>query len=1272
MGRSSLVLLCFMPFMFLGQETLAHPISKTVTIFGAEQGARLKIPKYSTNKYLLQVGSFDNYSNAEKYRNELSKLIANNTVRINTSNTIPVRYRVVIGPIQNEAQLISISHRLLARPSKLTKAQIRKAVWAKSTKPKAVTQKSKEHIGLTKSKQASKLNEKPPVKIVDQQPPPQSSKPQQLSRKKIPAFKPAQESFINSSLPTSTLHSEEKKEEHDWEKNLFLGSIEEVSRKQAGTNYKNKAPNLHYPLANDSSRDDQTVAAKTPPPLPEKTHFAESKNKSSVSEKPGRHGTEELNNQIASKFSGPLIQLAESETPIPLNLPNAQDSDTENRSKKITYYDDNRRQVEINLDQYEPKAFTLAFNVFLMNGNVNDALKIAVVAVENEPKNVEWRERLVEAALWSGNGELALEQWIFLIENNLNPEKYLYRALVLAKQVSDYDAQAIIYAYQLKKTPNNKELLLNNNIATQKRGYPDRALKMLQAIPNSQEDPQYLEQFIAITQGTDQPQQELGYLKKLISIDKSNTKAYLKEAEILYSRGDLNDAFNIYTEVAQKAEPTNLEFWKQYADLASITGHIQSTITALKILMKSNALDRTSAMELVELQELGNNLAAAYQDAKTIFNQNHDLSIGKLLLSLGAELNKWHEVKEVVDNLPPSDLAKLNNIPEYAILIATMNRQLGLVIESFQNWESILARWPEKTLVQDSFLWFLFDNNEFKQIEYVLSHWCEIFNAKPELWEAHAAILTAIGNNQLALQIVSPHWESINNDYASLLGVADLFIQNNNDYAAYYLQRRAMYLLLNEISPHPENLSTRQELALSELVKLFAPASVAYNVMLKMSEKLYSQPEVDEQIISWALETDNYDLSGLIIKSHALTGRFTPPWMSLTQALEENDRDLMQLLLLESPNQLPHRDRVIAATRIGNFKLAEEYAYQGLSEHPDEAEMYQLFTETTLPRANQFFVDQSIQTYGNVVGPLSELKGRFFVTPSLALTPYGIAWFPHSTKTSVIASPPAVDEIAGIIARKYVHRGWWEVNLAERKSLDHFFPASAKWHRDRIYPGLDAELSLGYHVKSDETTALLLGGMKNEAKLEFTYGRKSHDIYDAQLGVQRFLGQDGFYLGSGNELRLHWQHKWYLSYPDWNINFYGNLLNYKTKNRILPHLLQQLIPPNQDPTTAFYMPLSDINTGITFGFGQQYKEEYTHKWKPYAEAGLLYSRLLGLGQIVEGGVATSIFGRDHLVLHIEYAVNQQQVNQLINQPGQNQSQESQVYYKIGISYDRYF
>ena len=59
---------------------------------------------------------------------------------------------------------------------------------------------------------------------------------------------------------------------------------------------------------------------------------------------------------------------------------------------------------------YDERVYTFAYDVFLANGNIADAFRVAQAAVAQRPDDLAWRERMARAAEWSRQPAAALEQ----------------------------------------------------------------------------------------------------------------------------------------------------------------------------------------------------------------------------------------------------------------------------------------------------------------------------------------------------------------------------------------------------------------------------------------------------------------------------------------------------------------------------------------------------------------------------------------------------------------------------------------------------------------------------------------------------------------------------------------------------------------------------------------------------------------------------------------------------------------------------------------------
>lgn len=913
------------------------------------------------------------------------------------------------------------------------------------------------------------------------------------------------------------------------------------------------------------------------------------------------------------------------------------------------------QQFKKNLAPFNEKDYTLAYDVFLMNGNVDFAYTIAEKAVQAQPKSTTWRKKLIQAALWGNRPNIALTQYLYLVDHHIEQENYIQKALTLAEQLNNFDAQAKLIEMQLQQSPHDKVLSIKYSKALLNQGYPNRVLQYLNSVPQAEKDPEYLKILLSLAIAIDNPHLALQYAHTLWSLGKRPEEA-MQYAGLLSLKGDFKGAYRVYQDSLQAQELPS-DFLIQYGNIALLAGKNRAFSHVYHKLLHKEVIDKISLLELIRLEAFTGEVQTAYQDAEFAYQKYHYAELIPVILELGERLKKWKEIKSFLVKIPSKELAKLEKKPQFALLLIAISGHLNMPWEASKTWQWVFQRWPNLKLVQRAYLWYLMDNGDYAQLKYTLKRWKNQLRNNQLSWRPYAAGLIDTGEYKEALRIFLKNKKQVRKSYELLANLADLFNQNDRPDVSYYLSRRALSLLFKQIYKQKNKISLEQRLLLTELVQAIGPATLSYNLILSLNKYLFIRTQADNQIVAWALKNQNYSLAYYIAQVKTLKKERMPPWMTLTLALIYNDKDSMANMLQHYPDVLPYRDKVIAATLTNQPELAQDLAYHSLHDHPDDQEMYKLFTQTMLPASNRSSVGGEIYGLGAAVGPVAYTSARLFVSPSLSVAPYEIAWFPHTNDINQIAWTPDIDNSVGVIIRKSLNKGWVGLTLGERTSLKNIVTAKLRGY----YPlnsASTALLSLGYHQRSSETVPLLVAGMKNEARLQLTYRWDSYNTFDSLFKLQQYLGQDETFLGTGQVVQGRWQHKFYLSYPDWNVNVYGTTANFQNSNNPLSYSLKRIVPNNTIANTVFYMPINYVEGALTAGFGQEYKRGYTHSWKPFMEAGLLYSFPFGLGELAEGGIGGSVFGRDHLAFYASYSINQQQA--------------SQINYTVGIRYDSYF
>ncbi len=76
------------------------------------------------------------------------------------------------------------------------------------------------------------------------------------------------------------------------------------------------------------------------------------------------------------------------------------------------------------------------------------------------------------------------------------------------------------------------------------------------------------------------------------------------------------------------------------------------------------------------------------------------------------------------------------------------------------------------------------------------------------------------------------------------------------------------------------------------------------------------------------------------------------------------------------------------------------------------------------------------------------------------------------------------------------------------------------------------------------------------------------------------------------------------------------------------------LPPEVEPIAAAVMPQSFTLHGLSVGFGDALREDYSRAVRPFADAGLSHNSLVGRGYNFRIGAAGSVLGGDHLSIYM--------------------------------------
>ena len=194
-----------------------------------------------------------------------------------------------------------------------------------------------------------------------------------------------------------------------------------------------------------------------------------------------------------------------------------------------------------------------------------------------------------------------------------------------------------------------------------------------------------------------------------------------------------------------------------------------------------------------------------------------------------------------------------------------------------------------------------------------------------------------------------------------------------------------------------------------------------------------------------------------------------------------------------------------------------------------------------------------------------------------------------------------------------------------------------------MFHDLDTITTLGLNQPADDTVSLLVGATENNIRFDFSHNMTVLDNINGTFLQKYFYTQNGQFLSQGSQGTLRLDHKLLKTAPDFTITPYGTIATYYDQTQApITGTVTRIIPKGVPPTVGFFIPYNFTEYGITGSFGQSYIDDYTHRWQPFALFTLSKNSVVGVGELVNIGLAGAVFGRDHLLLYYEWGSNQGQ------------------------------
>lgn len=894
---------------------------------------------------------------------------------------------------------------------------------------------------------------------------------------------------------------------------------------------------------------------------------------------------------------------------------------------------------------YHADTYEFSFKTFVEAHNLEDAYSIAKAAVEQDPGNLKWHERLAVVATWTQRPAVSLQQWQYLAAHGKDDDEVINHIITLAVGLRDDAALVTALKVKVARHPDDMGAWEQLAASYERLNEPQQAIQLLEQGYAKNPNQNYLSIIAYLYKSIGEPQQESAEIQRIISSYGVTTDLALRESELSYSGGHIDTALSKLLAAKGKAKPTDFNYWRTLSDLAWMAQDYSNAVYASEILYKQGHAAAEDYSRIINVMQT-TNPHFAMQLSEEGWKKFHQPLFFLSMMDLGSKLEEWGTLRDAYLSLTPDDKKQLAVTPYYWTTLAMVWQQLGNLEQSRLAYLQALQLDPNDLLLKTGYIWLLIDQNNKMELAQKMTEWAPLIAKDVRLWDAFTYGALALNLNPLALKLFNQELPLKLKDFPWQIAFAARLEDSDLIPAAYWMRNYAWRGVQKSLLQQKTPITNEDWFPYTELAAVQAPGDVAYEAMVKLGQYPFQLRNLN-MLLAWSVATSNFALADFLLQYYQEKHLTVPAVMELNIALNANDLPVMQNLVTPSDthstkeilNEVGDVDARDAALRLGQRGLMEQYAYDGMDQiqltKAQQTPNYQLLAQTMVDQANNVFVQSQYFAFGSVTQIQTLMSTRIHLNPNVYVTPF-VSYAPQwSNDESLITGVPHFDEEAGVNLNYLDNRNNWQFGAGERSDLNTFATAhisdSYQWNA-----WINLNVLAGYMERSYLTAPMLVGGAENVLQATVTDNIDNHNFIVAQEEGDEYVSQTGSNLGWGNLLNGEIDHRFTLDYPDIGVRAFGQVAAFAHTGG-LTNSLESLIPAGQPTDVDYFIPGSFSQWGFGTYFGQLYKDNYTSLIRPYGAADVFYNTVTGLGYDASGGISMSVLGDDQLALFVQYS-----------------------------------
>ncbi len=918
---------------------------------------------------------------------------------------------------------------------------------------------------------------------------------------------------------------------------------------------------------------------------------------------------------------------------------------------------------------FDDKTYLLGYEVFLENRNLEDAWRVASAAVRQAPRDMAWRERLAQVSEWSGRAQDALDSWLAVAQATGREDAWGH-VMRLAPGLFDDRALIAGLRHQLQRRPQDFALQQALVQAYERQADPASAIDYLKAHGTTVQSRILLAQ---LAERAGRPGEALDAWKSVLSDPAQRTPAHAMTAAVLAMLQGEPDLGLRWLDDAQSrvqaGMPDEGDYWRLLGDLAQHRRDEALALQAYRRLLQTSSASVSDYDEVIRLLQRDSRKEAARMSLLA-WERFHELRHLTQAFYLLEDQQDWTQIGRQIENAQadPALIKRLEGEPTFFRVAGAYYQHIDQPAKAMRAFEKGLVLDPQSTALRQALLWLLIDTQNASALRLLLATVEPVWARDVQMHTALGAAYMALSRPAVALQrYLQPQRASRSDDFLWLMLYADALEQNQDGDRAWSLRRQ---LWEREVArardqQGPQALAARRWLTEQGLDEVQRQARNRLMLMqtrgdgeLALLRELlrldlqdtgaagagrgYS-PAAAELAIAWLQQQGEYSAERGYLWQRYARGRGKPAnqplWAEITVALAEKDVAGAGQLLDRHGEALPIYDRVNAAALAGDVRQAQTAAFEAQGDQPDDDPLHLALSEQLLAFSDFGGLQLRSLNLDSIDERQRQLDWHVALDPRWSVD-FSAQALERSVNKGAFVRSPSSERGIGMRLTRRTQGSTSEFMLGHRNSLDSYTPMQFTYGRE-IDSRLGLQVSLGRDLVTQETLAMRMGGMKDRLAVGATYRLSRLDQFSLELAAERYHVQTGARVGSGRHAMLQYLHTYRSEAPMLQFGAFTSWHGYSRRD---PSLLAgadaailRYLPGGQPPSIDYLLPRSFSYSGLQVLANMAYEQQYSRALRPFARLALTHHSINGAGYDISIGLATSVWGADHLMLGLGFA-----------------------------------